>query len=161
MRRPVQTLVLAIAGLGLSATAVMAATAGSDSLTVGLNESRRIMLHGAAANVIVGDPKVADVAMVDTHSVIIMGKGYGATPLIITDRTGRTLLDSEIMVAGREAGRLTLYRGTMITNFSCTSTQCHALQGEAIDNGFAPPAAAAPAAATPASAAADQPTPHP
>ena len=111
MRRPISRLVLAALLLGASAGASLAA--GTNALTVGLNESQRVPLNGEAAQIIVGDPAVADVALVDAHSVIVMGRGYGSTQLIITDHGGRTLLASRVTVvgSGSEEGRITLYRG--------------------------------------------------
>ena len=32
---------------------------------------------------------VADVAMIDTHSVIVLGKGYGVTQVLVTDHAHR------------------------------------------------------------------------
>lgn len=167
MRRSIQTLALAAAGL---CAATMAAAAPDDSLTVGMHQARRVMLHGDAATVVLGDPKVADVTMVDTHSVIIMGKAYGATPLIITDRAGHTLLDSEILVAGQDSGRLTVYRGPAISEMSCATNRCHSVQadgatGAVVTPGGAPGAQAAPSSGMVTmtiSAPADQmPAPHP
>lgn len=132
MRRPIQTLLLVIASLCVS---TLAAAAGDDNLTVGVHQSRRVLLHGSAATVVVGDPKVADVAMIDAHSVIIMGKAYGATQLIVTDHAGRVLLDGQITVSGQDTGRMTLYRGTTVSDYACTSTQCRAIEGASVDNG--------------------------
>ena len=60
MRRAAPAILLALA---LASTANAALAAGA--FNVGLNESRRVVLRGTAANVIVADPTVADVAMVD------------------------------------------------------------------------------------------------
>jgi hypothetical protein len=118
MRRHVRILFIALAAAFVGASA----TAGADSLTIGLNESRRIPLPGAAATVVVGDPKVADVAMTDSHSVILMGRGYGRTQLIVTDQNGRTLLASEITVP--EHGHVTLFRGLQANEYGCGEAAC-------------------------------------
>ena len=79
----------------LSAAVLSAATAAAAAshLTVDINQSRRIGLAGSAANVVVGDPTIADVTMIDAHSVIVTGKGYGVTQIMVMNRAGRTLLD--------------------------------------------------------------------
>jgi Flp pilus assembly secretin CpaC len=139
MRRPIQTLVLA--AVALCASAAAAAAAGS--MTVELNESRRITLPGPAANVIVGNTNVADVAMVDAHSVIVLGRGYGSTQLLITDHAGHTLLDSDVSVVSPDTGRVTLYRGAAASEYACAGRRCHALPKTAGDTSSDASAAAA------------------
>jgi len=123
MRRSIWTLSLAFATL-LSASQALAATI----TTVDLNESRRVMLHGTASNVFVADPAVADVAMIDAHSVIVLGKGYGVTQVLVTDHSGHTLLDSVVAVIGSEAGRVTVYRGQAAQDYHCSS-RCETMNG--------------------------------
>jgi hypothetical protein len=123
MRRSIWTLCLAFATL-LSAGQALAAAI----TTVDLNESRRVMLHGTAANVFVADPAVADVAMIDPHSIIVLGKGYGVTQILVTDHAGHTLLDSVIAVIGSEAGRVTVYRGETAQDYHCSS-RCETMNG--------------------------------
>lgn len=105
--------------LGLALAAGMA-VAAAGSLTVEINDSQRIGLYGAAANVIVGDPNVADVSMLDTRSVIVTGKGYGSTHVMVFDGTGRTLLDRRVVVVAPREGHVTLYKGAVAADYSCT-----------------------------------------
>jgi hypothetical protein len=138
MRHPISRLVLAALFLGASVGAGLAAAAPDGSvLTVGLYESHRVPLGGEAAQVIVGDPTVADVVMVNAHSVIVMGKGYGSTQLIVTDRGGRTLLAGRVMVVGAtsDAGHVTIYRGVDSTEYGCGPSHCQSLQGGSSPSG--------------------------
>lgn len=123
MRRSIWTLSLAFATL-LSASQALAAAI----TTVDLNQSRRVMLHGTAANVFVADPAVADVTMIDSHSVIVLGKGYGVTQVLVTDHSGHTLMDSVIAVVGSDAGRVTVYRGQAAQDYHCSS-RCETMNG--------------------------------
>jgi len=112
-------------------TAFVAATAAAagaraESTVIHLNQSRRIMLRGAAANIIVGNPSVADVTVIDAHSVILQGKGYGSTDVLVMDKGGRTLLDDHVMVAAAEGGVVTVHRGANAVEYSC-SPRCEAL----------------------------------
>jgi hypothetical protein len=144
MRRSAQTLLIALA-LAAAASAALAAS----GLTVELNQSRRILLHGAAANVIVGDPTIADVAMVDSHSIILLGRGYGATDVMVLDRAGHALLDSRVTVTAPNQGRVTVYRGAAASEFSCAS-RCQAIASAPAGSAASAPAggaSAAPAAA--------------
>ena len=64
------------------------------TITVGINQGLRLQVGGSAANVVVANPAIADVTVVDAHSVIVMGKGYGTTQIMVLDSTGRLLMDS-------------------------------------------------------------------
>lgn len=132
MRRPVWMLTLALTTLLVAGQALAA------GFTIELNQSRRVALHGTAANVFVADPAVADVAMIDSHSVIVLGKGYGVTQVLVTDHAGHTLMDSSVAVVGSDRGRVTVYRGETAMDYHCSS-RCETLA-------FPVPSAAAPAA---------------
>jgi hypothetical protein len=85
--------------------------------------------------------------MIDAHSVIVVGKGYGMTQVMVIDRVGHALLDSRVTVIAPNAGRVTVYRGAVGTDYSCAG-RCQVV---AAPGGGAPgaptPSAAAPAAA--------------
>lgn len=145
MTRLIRTLVSAL--IAFSATAAVAATG---SMTIRYKQSQRVPLGGQAANVVVSDPSVADVAILDTHSVIVLGKGYGSTDLLILDSNGHTLLDSQVTVVAPDDGRVTVYRGAATADFSC-ARRCQAITDPlASSAGPAPTGqpAAAPAAPT-------------
>jgi len=139
MRRAAGTL---FAALAIAAT-VVATTAQAGSTTIHLNQSRRIFLHGAAANIIISDPAVADVSVLDAHSIILLGKGYGATSILVTDRGGHTLLNEEILVSAPDGGVVTLHRGVAVVDYSCLP-RCQMLAPP--KDGAGAPAAGGPAA---------------
>jgi len=143
MRRMTRLLVPALFALAVVGLDAGSAVARGSGMTVEVNQSRRIVLGGAVANVIVGDPAVADVVMVDAHSVIVVGKGYGVTQVMVIDRGGRALLDARVTVVARNEGRVTVYRGAVAADYSCAG-RCQIIA--------APGGAAAATAGAPASA---------
>ncbi|MDR3512171.1 MAG: pilus assembly protein N-terminal domain-containing protein [Caulobacteraceae bacterium] len=146
MRRPIQTFTLCLLALGAALAASPGAAAPTSApngaLSVELNQSRRVLLPGAAANVVVGDPTVADVAMTDAHSVVVIGKGYGATEVMITDHAGRTLLDDMVTVVTPTNGQVTVYRGVLPSEFACAERRCHPVIHNASPGGDSASAAA-------------------
>jgi hypothetical protein len=136
MHRPVWLLSLAFA----AALAAGAAAAATD-ITVGIHQTVRVALPGTAANVVIADPTVADVAVTDSHSLIIIGKGYGVSGVMVTDHAGRVLMNSRVAVVGSDGGLVTVYRGAATDEYNCSS-RCQILA-----SGAAPPVAQAPAPA--------------
>ena len=66
--------------------------AAAEILTVRLDQSARVRLSAPARDVVVGNPGVADVSMLDSRNIVVLGKSYGVTNLLVVDRAGRTIL---------------------------------------------------------------------
>jgi Flp pilus assembly secretin CpaC len=146
-----------VAPLALAPLAVAAFLAGSlpavarplDQVSTGttvvqINHSQRLALSGAAAQVFVGNPAIADVAVVNHNTLMLTGKAYGLTNLQVLDHAGRTILNREVQVSANTAGAVTLYRGAKASNYTCAPA-CQSLDG----GGSGGPAAPAGPAATP------------
>ena len=102
----------------LVATAV-AGGAQAQTLMVAIDHSTRLNVAGSAASVVVGNPQVADVVVVDSHTVFVSGRGYGETDLIVLDGVGRTLYSGEVVVGGATGGQVSVYRGADRTDMAC------------------------------------------
>ncbi len=99
--------------------ASLATSAAAEPLTVAIDHSSRLNVQGSAASVVVGNPQVADVTVVDSHTVFVSGRGYGETDVIVLDAAGRTLYAGEIMVGTPGGGRVSIYRGAERTDMAC------------------------------------------
>ena len=99
--------------------APLAAQAQDGALNVEIDRSARVQLRGAAASVIVGNPQIADVSMVDANTLFIVGKGYGVTEVVAVDGVGRTLFQREIVVSGGSTGSVRVWRGGQATEMTC------------------------------------------
>jgi Flp pilus assembly secretin CpaC len=120
MRRAISMLAL----IWATSLAVSSALAANGGLAVELNHSRRVAFQGTVSNVLVVDPKVADVAVLDSHSVIILGRGYGETEIVVTDHAGRLLMDSRVAVTGSAGGLVTIYHGAQDSLEYLCSSRC-------------------------------------
>jgi Flp pilus assembly secretin CpaC len=144
MRRPFRfqaaalAAALLIAGAGAAGSA--AAAAGAGPLAVHMDQSVAISLRAPAQSVVVGNPAIADVSVIDARTVLVLGKGYGVTNLVILDQGGRVLFNREIVVSAADAGRVSIWRGAASSNYAC-SPRCEREPGGAAGgSGVAPPA---------------------
>lgn len=129
---------LLIACLALAiATPALAAPRTS----VAIDQTARINLRASAASVIVGNPQVADVTVVDDRTLFLSGKGYGVTEVVVLDPLGRTIWQGEVVVTAPTSGAVTVYRGAQATEMACASACAPSVRNAR--------AAAAPAAPTP------------
>lgn len=107
------SLAAAIAALSIAAPAM------AQSMPIRIDQAARIVLGGTARDVIVGNPAVADVTVLDGRTLVVTGKGYGITNLMVVDGRGRTILDRQIVVSASDDGRVTMYRGGDLYNYAC------------------------------------------
>jgi Flp pilus assembly secretin CpaC len=92
----------------------------SDKITVNMDQARLVQLPDRAANVIIGNPLIADVSIQPGGLTVITGKSYGATNFIATDKRGAVLLEKAIEVTGPRDRTLVLFNGPDRQTFSCT-----------------------------------------
>ena len=124
MTRPVSAARL-IAALASTALLVAPAigTAQSASLNVEIDQAQRVQLRGPAGSVIVGNPAIADVTVVDSNTLYITGKGYGVTEIVAVDTIGRTVFQSQVVVTdGAGAGRVRVWRAGQATEMACAAS---------------------------------------
>ena len=112
-------LTFAAAVTGLLGLAAFSASAGQ--LIVEKNHATRVSLSAAAGSVIVGNPDIADVNVVDSHTVYIMGKGFGNSTVTITGRDGRAIYDAEVVVTAAQKGAITVYKGLKPSLMVCSN----------------------------------------
>ncbi|ESQ78619.1 hypothetical protein AEYBE204_13795 [Asticcacaulis sp. YBE204] len=123
-----------------------AAQAGQ-KLVVEKNHTARVALSAPAGSVIVGNPAIADVSVVDSRTIYIVGRGFGRSSVTVTDAAGRTIWDGDVMVGSPASGGVTVYKGLKATNLVCSRVCVE--QGEASNGGtqLDPMAQSAPAPA--------------
>ena len=102
----------------LASAAAMRGAAAADTVTVFLDQAQIMQLPDKVATIVIGNPLIADVSLQGGGNMVITGKGYGATNIIVLDRAGATLLSKTIQVVGpRDA--VVVYRGVDRESYSC------------------------------------------
>lgn len=92
-----------ISRLGLPVLLVMAASFGeavAGKITVNLNEDVLLRLPKGIATIVVGNPLIADVSLQNGGFLVITGKGYGMTNLVILNGLGQILSNYSLIVEG-------------------------------------------------------------
>jgi Flp pilus assembly secretin CpaC len=112
--RALRTIVLS-AALAFGGSAL----AATPSIVVPVDQSTRLEVAGSAASVLVGSPAVADVTVVDSHTLYVTGRNYGSTDVVVLDQFGSTLFRGSVVVTAPDVGRVTVYRGGARTDFAC------------------------------------------
>lgn len=112
-------LLLAAALAAGSAIASGPAAAVEDTVIVEVNRAKVVRLDQPAATVILGNPAVADALVQNSTMLVVTGKSYGSTNLIVLDAAGETLDELTLQVTPAEAGVVTMQKGPMRVSYSC------------------------------------------
>jgi Flp pilus assembly secretin CpaC len=104
----------------LSFGAAPSAMAEEGLMRVFLNHAKILKLDRPVSKVIVGNAKVADATVADSQTIVLTGKAFGTTNLVLLDNDGNALLDERILVSIDEGNTLRLFRQTTRTVYSCT-----------------------------------------
>jgi hypothetical protein len=130
MRRLSLIIAAALAFSGLSAGAQTLAGGvktlpvnTSTDLPVAAGQASYVTLGGAVRDVVVGDPSVADVSVVNDRTLVVLGKHPGVTSLLAFGAGGRALADRQVVVSENGGGGVTVYRGATASNYACAA-QC-------------------------------------
>jgi len=99
-----------------------AAMAQDGPVMVTVDRAKVFRIEDGASAVIVGNPFIADVAMFDQNTVVITGKSYGTTNLVILDADNKPIVDEVITVRASEEDTVSVYRKTARATLSCNPT---------------------------------------
>jgi Flp pilus assembly secretin CpaC len=96
-----------------------AAIAQDGPVLVTVDRAKVFRIEDGASAVIVGNPFIADVAMFDQNTVVITGKSYGTTNLVILDSNNKPIVDEVITVRASEDDVVSVYRKSSRVTLSC------------------------------------------
>jgi len=101
-----------------------AQAATNEPITVKANMARILRISAPAATVIIGNPGVADVTIQDPQTLILTGKSYGQTNMIVLDSKGNPIADTLLEVIESQADTVTVFNGAAHTTLACAPV-CH------------------------------------
>jgi Flp pilus assembly secretin CpaC len=112
----------AIACLFAAGIVATAAPAAADDIEVIVDRAKVFRIAQPADVVIIGNPAIADATIQDSQTLIITGRSYGTTNLIVLDASGAVVADEIIAVGAQDEGVVTVYRRDLRESFACNPT---------------------------------------
>ncbi|MBB3932655.1 hypothetical protein GGR25_003713 [Kaistia hirudinis] len=121
-------LVLLAAAVPLAILFASGIARASDPLDVKLDRAKVMRIARPAATVILGNPAIADATIQDRMTLIITGRSYGTTNLIVLDQAGDPIADQLVTVSASDDDVVTVFAGDSRRSFSC-SPECQPMLG--------------------------------
>ena len=91
----------------------------TEPISVKVNMARILRISAPAATVIIGNPGVADITIQDPQTLVLTGRSFGTTNLIVLDAAGNPVADTIVSVVQGQADMLTVYQGSARTTLAC------------------------------------------
>lgn len=119
-----------LCGAAVAAQAATPTAPAARTMTVAAGQATTVQLGGSAREIVVGDPQIADVSVVNDRTLVVLGKRVGVTTLFAFDAQGRTLTGGQVLVTDVAADAVTVQRGASASAYACDS-RCIALTAAA------------------------------
>mmetsp|Transcript_18490 Transcript_18490/g.24264 ORF Transcript_18490/g.24264 Transcript_18490/m.24264 type:complete len:130 (+) Transcript_18490:77-466(+) len=103
----------------LSSSTLVNMAHSSELLRVFMNHARILKFEQPVSSVIVGNSEVADITVSDPTTVVLTGKSYGSTNLVILNDEGEAVVDKRIVVSVDEENSVRIFRQIDRTVLSC------------------------------------------
>ncbi|WP_336055652.1 pilus assembly protein N-terminal domain-containing protein [Nitratireductor sp. CH_MIT9313-5] len=100
--------------------AVAAGTASANGIGVTMHQAKIVKLARAADTVIIGNPEIADATVQDANTIVLTGRGFGVTNMVVLDENGQPIVDEQIVVSRQAANSVRVFRRSDIQTLSCT-----------------------------------------
>ena len=118
-----KTILRALPGAALFVVGTLgfAVPAAADAgIQVEMNQAKIVKLARPADTIVVGNPAIADAAVQDASTIILTGKGFGVTNLVILDGDGNPIVDEQVTVVRQAVSSVRVYRRADVQTLSCT-----------------------------------------
>jgi Flp pilus assembly secretin CpaC len=103
----------------LTAGGVSSAIAANDEIEILIDQASLVKLDRPAAEIVVGNPSIADVSVQSGKVLVVTGKSFGETNLIVLDGGGKTIVSKRLIVSEPRTGLVTVYRGIARQTVHC------------------------------------------
>ena len=95
------------------------AAGNQKSVVVTVDQAKVYRIPRPAATIIVGNPAIVDAAIEDEQTLVLTGRSFGVTNLIVLDAEGSAVVDQPVVVRGSETNTVRIYRRDSRETFAC------------------------------------------
>ena len=91
----------------------------SHDFKVGIDQAKMLRIEGAASIVAVGNPSIADAIIQGSDTLLLIGRSYGATNILVFDHDGNETASLIVNVVDMAPRLLTVNRGGARSSYNC------------------------------------------
>jgi Flp pilus assembly secretin CpaC len=117
--RPLAASAVLLFGLTLASFPAKA----QEPINIVIDRAKVMHISRPADTIIIGNPSIADATIQDNQTLIITGRSYGSTNLIVLDADGQPIADEVLQVQDTDDAIVTVFKRASRETLSCTP-QC-------------------------------------
>jgi hypothetical protein len=106
-------------GAIFAASIALPAVAASQDIDVLIDQATLVPLERPASEIVVGNPSIADVTVQSGKALVVTGKSFGQTNLIVIDAAGKVIMNRRLVVQEPDPGVVTFYKGSERFTLHC------------------------------------------
>jgi len=91
----------------------------SNAVLVTVDSAKVFKISRPANTVIIGNPSIVDATIQDQKTLVLTGRSFGVTNLIILDADGNAIIDQPVVVRGHETNTVRIYRQGSRATMAC------------------------------------------
>jgi len=110
----------AAAAVAVAMAGMMLPAAAGSGIEVAMNQAKIVKISRPADTIVIGNPAIADASVQDATTIVLTGKGFGVTNLVILDSDGAPIVDEQVIVSRNSANSVRVYRRADVQTLSCT-----------------------------------------
>lgn len=115
-----RTLLALVAGATIvAATALTSITARANELIVKYDQSQLLRIARPVSEIIIGNPTIADVSVQSKKLLVVTGKSFGKTNMILLDSEQNVIQENKIIVLQDQSQVVNLRRGVARESYNC------------------------------------------
>ena len=122
MSKIFSTLLLAAsiaAFLAAPSDAASITTQSETSVIVTVDQAKVFRVSRPASTIIIGNPAIVDATIEDDQTLVLTGRSFGVTNLIVLDSNGDAIVDQPVVVRGSETNTVRIYRRNSRETLAC------------------------------------------
>ncbi len=115
-----RTLVALVTGATfIAAIALSAITAQAGDLVVKYDQSQLLRVTRPVSEIIIGNPTIADISVQSKKLLVVTGKSFGKTNMILLDSEQNVIQENQIIVLQDQSKVVNLRRGIARESYNC------------------------------------------
>lgn len=110
--------------LAVACTSYAGAALAAGAIFVPVDNVTIVTFKRPVATAYLGNSTIAELTIIDSRHVFVLGKTFGTTNLIALDADKSVISNEPVTVSDRRGGAVTVIRGADTYNYSCTQARC-------------------------------------
>ena len=90
-----------------------------ETVVITVDRAKVFRVSRPAATIIIGNPAIADATVEDDRTLVLTGRSFGVTNLIVLDAKGDPIVDETLVVKGHETNTVRIYRRADRETMAC------------------------------------------